>query len=170
MDDHYAHDLLNTCKLHTGFLVPVYIVTLSTISGCAGFTAFHTASLRHSLSSGFQIVSPFTLLDSQLFQLPFALLFRIAIGASGIGSPSTLESRSTPEGSLSPYWSITFRIRQWRVNSPWSPVASTTSSPTFRDGFIVYLVLNACNIRFLRRSWQPTFSFAGTISVLRHNV
>ena len=102
MDDHYAHDLLNTCKLHTGFLVPVYIVTLSTISGCAGFTTFHAASLRHSLSSGFQIVSPFTLLDSQLFQLPFALLFRIAIGASGIGSPSTLESRSTPEGPLSP--------------------------------------------------------------------
>ena len=109
--EHHRYDLLNTCKLHTGFLVPVYIVTLSTISGCIGFTAFHTASLRHSLSSGFQIVSPFTLLDSQLFQLPFALSFKIAIGASGIGSPSALESRSTPEGSLSPYWSITFLIR-----------------------------------------------------------
>ena len=116
LDEHHAHDLLKTCKLRTpAFLFRLHHVcfhtALNTISGCAGFTAFHTASLRHSLSSGFQIVSPSTLLDSQLFQLPFALLFRIAIGVSGIGSPSTLESRSTPEGPLSPYWSITFRIR-----------------------------------------------------------
>lgn len=25
--EHHRYDLLNTCKLHTGFLVPVYIVT-----------------------------------------------------------------------------------------------------------------------------------------------